>query len=400
MTNLYEELAVNSSSTVDDIQTKLRNLLSETRSMFSSACNDEEREKIEDRMILVKEAMRVFASEESKATYDEELQAERQQQHEAKVLKYGNIHLTDSKLKDLLREATEEEDWEQVLSITSIIKERGCEDADYYSALVQFYTNRHEYRTALSMLEEGMKCFGINNADDLLASGVILGMACLSNDQNDLNVAQRCVAIALENKTQLNGFAEVLEIDCDLAQNHYPLLAQKVNRFVIAYPNATDAQNVLCQHILVYINDHIVSHANNGVAYFASAEMYQVYRELMDSAIKVAAGKKTDLRRELDSWEKKTLVEGAWWGLAGYIIYSLILLMAPGGFPYFGALLLIFGIATYVMLYVPEWRANYYKATGALHGINDVFRKVNTVMGIWIKIIVKIYKWIFKMIFG
>lgn len=399
MTNLYKELSLNPDLSASELQETLRQMLVEIRRMFSNAASEEESEHIENRMILVKEAMRVFSSDASKAAYDAELQAEQQQQHEPKPLKAKDAHMTNETIQKLLRDAVDQEDWGQVPVIASIIEERGCEDAEYYAALVRYYEDKQDNKKALSLLEEGLSRFGAADSGSLPLCALILGESCMLKENFDVRVAQRCVEIALQNRDKLNGLAEVLDVQFELAQRHYPLALQKVHQIAAAYSHDDGVKKVLSEILVEHIDRDVTSVAG-GVEYFRSNDEYQLYQDLMNAAISVATDNKSQLQSKLDSWEEKKLIKGAWWGLAGYIMYSLILLLVPDGFPYFGALLAVMGIATYFMLRVPKWHANYFEATGRLQGINNVFRIINTILGKWIYLIFKFYKWVFQLFIG
>lgn len=398
MMNLYKELSLNASLTSEEILAQLKTMLAEARKEYASASSQKEFEQSEDKIILLQEAMRVFASEESKESYDSQLQAELSQSHEEETPKRKENHLSNKELKKIMFDAIDEEDWGQALSIGAILEERRINDNGYYCLMVLLFTGKNDLEKALSLLEEGIHRNGDVDAQPLLYAGVDVGIKAIA--ENNIDLALRCNEFLFAHKEQMDGYAEILDMLCDLAQEHYPIFVQKANSFVLAYPNNNKKRELLCQFILDHIEESILSRTSNGEEFFASEEKYQIYKDLMKVAIAVTPDKKAELQSTLDRWEKKELIHGAKWGLAGYIIYGLICLLAPGGYPFLGALLLILGGVTYYMLKVPMWQANFFSASGRLYGINNVFRMMNTVIGWLIYGIFRFYKFIFSIIFG
>lgn len=397
--NVYDELGLDESLSASELKRQLDKALEEVRRDYTAASTDEERDAIDDRMVKIKHGRDIFRSEESKAEYDDELRAAIQQESESQRIKYGNGRMTDKNLIKLLNDSVEDSDWQQVLSITKVMEERECQDVNYYNALARYHISQGNNEKAFNLIQTGIDNAGNDSFLILLKSCILLGISCTSVKDTDLTTARKCADLLSEYADHMGGYAEVLDISCDLLQQNYPLFHQKVQNFDVKYSQSKAARTQLSRDIKEYIDYKTVSHSN-GVPYFETDEDYALYKELMPEAIRITPEKHDEWQQELESWEEKSLIEGAWWGLSGDLMYSAVGWFAPGGFQFLGAFfLLLFGVTLY-MLYVPRWHKNYYEATGSLKGINNVFRIINVVLGKWVQIIVKFYKWFFGLFFG
>ena len=396
MVNYYAELGLDRSLSIEELEKELKTLKRKWTTRASSASSTDKRQEAERMVALIREASATLLNKDSKAKYDKKLDkdpaAEAQTQAPATYAPNPADFTANSALVDLVEQFYDAGNYNQALAVANKAFETGAATIDVYRLAALCYIERGDNGSAYRTLCNMRRAFA--NDED---ASVIFAIFCIRLLPEHASEGAKCVAEMIEAGMGNNSEVAALDAECSLISGDLALAEKKIQEYLAIRNNDNYYRQQLCNAFARYADTFLTSYG--GDMYFDSQANCDAWFRNIERALELYND--PDLRKQYN--DNKGIVGGKqfvtdnWLGVLCTVIYAF-----AGFSAHFLIGLLLAAVAAAEIYYsiVPKWMLHRYNYTNRLVGIYEVFRIINYILSLLIRIGWEISKFILRLIFS
>ncbi len=398
MVNYYAELGLDRGLSIADLEKELKALKRKWTTRASSASNTDKRQEAERMVALIREASGILLNKDSKAKYDKKLDkdpnasaqtaAPAQTQQTAMPATFAN----DAAFLDLMEQFYNSGNYNQALAVANKAFEAGTATVDVYRLAALCYTERGDNNGAYRMLCSMRSA--MPNDDN---AALVFAIFCIRLLPEHKSEAQACIAQLLQDGNQDNGDVVALDVEYSLLNGDVPLADKKIDEYLSRHPNDQGFREEVCGAYARYADTFLTSYGGDN--FFDSQAAFDSWMKYVKRALELYPD--PDLQKQyndnLEVVGGKKFVTDNWLGILCTALYAFV------GFsvnPFVGILLLAVTVAEVYYSIVPKWMLHRYNYTNKLVGVYEVFRVINYVLSILIRMGWELTKFMFRLIFA
>lgn len=389
MVNYYAELGLDRGLGISELEQQLKALKRKWTTRASSASSTDKRQEAERMVALIKEASTTLLNKDSKAKYDRKLDkdpsgsqtAASSYESTAPIPDFSN---TNAAFLDLMEQFYNSGNYNQALAVANKVFESGTATVDIYRLSSLCYIEQGDNNGAYRILGNMRSAF----PNDEEAS-MVFAIFCIRLLPEHASEGQSCVVQLLKNGYQDNSTVAALDAECSLLSGDVPLAEKKVSDYLSRNNNDQSYRQDMCGAFSRYADSFMTNYGGDN--YFDSQEAFDNWAKYTKRALELYpdSGLKKQYDDNVAVVGGKQFVTDNWLGIACCALYTLAF------FP--------LGILLVAMIYfsiVPKWMIHRYNYTNKLVGVYEIFRIINYVLSIIIRVSWELVKLIFRIIFA
>lgn len=392
--NYYAELNLDPGASQEELEEQLKKMRRIWISRASTGANPAKRQEAEQKVVLIREATELLLDKKKREKYDRQLdqmgEAGTAEQQEFDEPATSNTSFLDNAaLMDMLESCYNNSQYNQAIAAANKLIENGAADVATYRYLILCYTEKGEENRAYQTLELIKKAFP-DDPDALLLISMTLLRGVTGKEKEARPYLDRLIQMGYGEHIDVTALDIEYQIDC----GNVEAAEQKTNAFI--------SQNGRNQDFCISIANAYVQAANKnateygGDVYFETKEDFNNFSSMIEKANDLYVFEGND--QLLKNYKKTTMVQGWWIGvlcslLYGYAAFSInSWLLGIVCFAFAGALI--------YYSRVPNWMSIRYRYKKHLIGLYEVFRIINIVVSLWLRISWAACKFVFRIIFA
>lgn len=398
MVNYYAELGLDRSLSIEDLEKELKALKRKWTTRASSASSTAKRQEAERMVALVKEASATLLNKDSRAKYDKQLDKDPaasagQNTSAASVpAPVAPDFTAGAALVDLMEQFYDSGNYNQALAVANKAFEIGNAPVDVYRLATLCYVERGDNGSAYRTLCNMRKAYP-NDEDALL----VFAIFCIRLIPEHAAEGHACVVQLIESGLGDNCSVAALDAEYSLICRDVTLAEQKIQNYLSVHPNDNRYRQELCGAYARYADSFLTSYG--GDMYFDSQEDCNNWFNNTKRALELYND--PDLKKQFESNQSivggRQFVTDNWLGVLCTLIYAFAGFSAS---PFIGLLLTAVAGAEIYYSIVPKWMIHRYNYTNKLVGIYEVFRIINFVLSLLLRIGWEMTKVLLKIIFS
>lgn len=392
--NYYAELNLDPGASQEELESQLKKMRRIWISRASTGANSAKRQEAEQKVVLIREATELLLDKKKREKYDRQLDkmgeaSTAEQQEFDEPVASNTSFLDNAVLMDMLESCYNNNQYNQAIAAANKLIENGVADVNTYRYLILCYTEKGEENKAyqtIRLIEKALP----DDPDALLLISMTLLRVVTGKESEARPYLDRLIQMGYGNHNDVTALDIEYQIDC----GNMEAAEQKTNAFI--------SQNGKIQDFCVSIANAYVQAANKnateygGDVYFETKEDFNNFSSMIEKANSLYVFEGND--QLLKNYKKTTMIQGWWIGVLCSILYGYSAFTIDSWL--LGIVCFAFAGALIYYSRVPNWMAIRYQYKKHLIGLYEVFRIINIVVSLWLRISWAVCKFVFRLIFA
>lgn len=397
MVNYYVELGLDRSLSIPELEKELKSLKRKWTTRASSASSTEKRQEAERMVSMIREASATLLNKDNKAKYDKQLDkdpgASTQtvpavvETEQRKPVPTGNADL-----EELIEEFYNSGNYAQALTVANKAIKGGNATVEVYRMAALCYIERGDNASAFRMLTTMRDEFP-EDVDAAFAYATY----CIRLITEYAAEGHKIVQILMEADGGANNTMAALDVEYTLMCGDVDLAEKKIQVHIDNFGSDRTFRKAVAHAFTRYADSFLTSYG--GDMYFNSQEAYDSWFTYMNRSLELEDN--SEIRKLIS--DNKAIVGGRkfltdnWMGILCAVIYTI------AGFDSHFLLGLLMAVLTAAEVYfsiVPKWMLHRYNYTNHLVGIWEVFRIINWLLGLLMRLVWAFIVFIFRLIWA
>lgn len=397
MVNYYVELNLDRSLDIPQLEKELKALKRKWTTRASSASSTEKRQEAERMVALIREASATLLNKDNKAKYDKQLDKDPGASSQTAPTVVETEHSAPSysgsaDLEELMEEFYNSGNYNQALSVANKAFRAGTATVEIYRLAALCHAEQGDNGSSFRVLTNMMKDFPKD--DD---ASLVYALFCIRLLPEHAAEGHKMVQALLEAGYDESNFISALDVEYSLMCGDVELAERKIQTHIDKYGKDRSFCKEVAGAFARYADSFLTSYG--GDMYLDSQEACDNWFKYMNRSLEL--DENADVRKLLNDNQAivggKTFLTDNWLGVACAVLYTF----AGFGTNFFiGLLFLALTAAEVYFSIVPKWMLHRYNYTNHLVGIYEVFRIINVVLALLVRVGWEITKFIFRLIFA
>lgn len=374
MKNYYEEFGISSELSLEEIQ---KHLVTERKkwSLRLNAADLDRRQKAEQKLNLLDEAVKVFIDDYSKKKYDAEL---RKSGQETTIVKQEVEQINDNQGYDevwmRIENLYESGNTQATIDLCNQAIMCGLSSREIYGILINAYGENGDFDQAIATGKAAMKKY----PEDLDIKFSVARLYLHINE--NIDQVKNIIDEILQKMPNANG-ALATQVELDLRKGNKEKADKDVEEYINKYPNDAQYKEMVS---LAYsrCGEYFLSIAPNGANYFNSKENYDQCLEMRKKSYEINPCEATkEDYEEIKKYGAKTFDTSLIGGIAAAVVISLFFM---DSYMIVSVGLWALSIWMLVSAFEPKWQVDRGAFTGSRKPANTVAYILTTIVkAVW-----------------
>lgn len=383
MVNYYAELGLDRSLNIPELEKELKALKKKWTTRAGSAPTMERRQEAERMVAMVREASAALLNKDKRAKYDKELDANPgaaqqtaptgREDEERRPVPTG-----DMDLEDLVEEFYNSGNYAQALSVANKAIRNGTATVNVYRMAALCHIERGDNATAFRVLNSMREQY----PEDVSAA-FAYAKYCIQLIPEYAAEGHKIVQVLMEADGGEDNLLAALDVEYTLMCGDVELAEKKIQNHIDNFGSDRSFCRDVAGAFVRYADSFMTSYG--GDTYFDSQTAYESWLAHTNRSLELEED--PDVRKHLNHVKEivggRKFLKDNWMGILCAVFYAYV-----GFNSHFllGLLMVALAIAEVYFSIVPRWMLHRYNYTGHLVGVWEVFRIINWVLALLLRL--------------